>query len=426
MHSRPSAGIEARRVGLTLRIDPAAPLFTSPARRRYVRVRTTAEGWVQRSRWRPQMTADGQGGQLPLLHRIDLEARTHMKNLGRLSLSLPLLAFAGCASSDLVKQIEWNAVSIVVGLGTAGIGWYIASKVRKLDEAQRERERERTARELRLERRRATRERKREKKRAARERELENERAARERKREKKRAARERELENERAAREEKRGVLRAFDRYRRELMGFTDEVLGIMGGIEGLLAVDPSAIEHPGVRATALRDYSNERDRLATRVSSLIERGRFFFPNVATREAGDDGGDTRRGLLDPVLNRIVAAHYVLKAMECGDPASNRMEWNVQQLLSGAEPASEHIQNAYRHLSAPEWSRLCRGGNGFSLADVIISARRSFVDGLFDIIQPKQWLDDVDTAYGIQLSSREPEAPNLRRNPKVGADIDDS
>lgn len=331
---------------------------------------------------------DSHEGQIQLPYQ-ERKARMHMKHLRRLSLSLPLLVMSGCTSWGFVEQVNWNAVSIVVSLAIAGIGWYIASEIRRVDRSEADREKDRAAREQKLE---------------------------------KERAARENALEEKRAARDEKRDVLRAFDRYRRELMGFTDEVIGIMGSIQGLLAVDPSAIEDPDVRATALRDYSNERDRLMNRVSSLIERGRFFFPNLAE----DDRGTAQYGLLDPVLNRIVAVHYVLRAMECGDPASSRRTWDGEQVIGGDEPEAEHIQNAYRHLSVPERSRLYRKRNGFSLADLIISARRSFVDELFDMIQPRQWLDDVDKAYGIQLSSRQPEAPNLRRNSQVGADIDDN
>ncbi len=234
---------------------------------------------------------------------------------------------------------------------------------------------------------------------------------------EKARIAREREFEDARADREkhtqERRDRLQAFDGYRRELIRFSDEVIDVMGEIQTLIAFNPDKADVP---ANARQRFVEEHSKLIGQVSSLVDRGRFFFPNVGEMRIGEDMGLAQQGLRDPVLNRVLAGFHVLMAIDPEKPDHNR-PWIRWETLSTVRPGTEgYVCSAFQHLSKEEQNRLCgklQQRAGLRLMDLVVSAKRAFVSEVFGIIQPAEWLDEVEASYGIELRARKPEGPGV-------------
>ena len=289
------------------------------------------------------------------------------------------LTTTACAPADPAVtghgQFWLGVVGILVQIGIAWVGWRIAKSVRQAASAQKKRENARIARE--------------------------------------------KEVEEARVAREKRvqegRDRLHAFDGYRRELGRFADVVIDVMGEIQTLIAFNP---DRAAVPAEARQKFIEERSGLIGRVSSLLDRGRFFFPNQEVAGIGEHKGSAHQGLRDPVLNRILVASYVLMATDYESFDRNRESWIRWETLTTVATGSEgHVCSAFQRLSQAEQSRLAEKltkKDGIRLMDLIVSAKRAFVSELFDILQPGSWLQQVEGAYGIDLSSRKPEEPAVR------------
>lgn len=309
------------------------------------------------------------------------------------------LTISSCTNWNFVESTEWSAWGIVVNLFIFVVGTAIAYSVRQNLAAQRSLERDRDARARKVEEARAARE----QERVDRETRLEKKRAAREARREKKRVAREREVQ-------EARDRLEAFDLYRRELGRFADGVIDVVAEVQTLIAFN---LDHAAVPAEARQRFVEERSRLIGRVSSLIDRGRFFFPNREVAGSGEQEGAAQQGQRDPVLNRIVALSHILKAIDYKDFDNNSTEWIRWGTLTTVAKGSEgNVCSAFGWLSEAEQKRLTdelTKRDGLTLMDLTASAKRAFVSEVFSILQPQNWLKQVDEAYGIKLLSREPE-----------------
>ena len=236
--------------------------------------------------------------------------------------------------------------------------------------------------------------------------------AAEQKKRDDSRVAQEKKLQ-------ERRDRLHAFDGYRRELGGFADIVIDVMGEIQTLIAFNP---DRAAVPAEARQQFIEQRSKLVGRVSSLIDRGRLFFPNREVVGIGEDRGPAQQGLRDPVLNRIMAASHVLMATDYERFDRNTKTWIRWKDLTNVAPGREgHVCSAFRHLSQTEQGRLAaelKTNDGIRLMELIVSSKRAFVSEVFDILQPARWREQVEGAYGIDLSSRKPEGPTTHLTQK--------
>ena len=200
---------------------------------------------------------------------------------------------------------------------------------------------------------------------------------------------------------------LNAFDNYRKELLEFTNHVIIAMDRVRSLIGNDPDkATADPGIARDA---YFDRRNELLAEVSSLIDRGRFLFPN---RDIGygQHKGAANRGFRDPVLDRVFSAYRVLQAVDYRDFGKNREPINVHSLTAGRERCelddrTRQLYGAFRHLSEVEQKTL-KGNSLIRLDDMIVAAKRSFVHELFEIVQPQDWLEKVEKAHGIKLRSR--------------------
>ena len=338
-------------------------------------------------------------------------------------------AASACTEWSFVNEVEWNVIDTAFSLLIAVAGFYIGYKVR-LDAAREKKlEEERAAREKKMDEERAAREKKLEEERAAREKKMEKERAERQKRMDKERAAREKRMDKERVTREkrmhekrvaqekqiqEQRDRLQAFDGYRRELRRFADTVIDVMVETQALIEFDPRSAD---VRSEAKQRFFDERSRLISRASSLLDQGHLFFPNADVAGVGEHGQAGKEESRDPVLNRIMAVKHVLMATDYVNHKRNRearIKWpTLTEVTAGDD---RHVFAAFQHLSLTEQKRLCNKlsqQDGIELIDLIVSARRAFVSEMSSIIQPASWLKQVEDAYGIKLLSREPEVPTV-------------
>ena len=217
--------------------------------------------------------------------------------------------------------------------------------------------------------------------------------------------------------------ALDAFDKYRRELMDFMENVIGVMGQAEVLIMTDPTRSLDPGV---AGQRFFERRIELMSELSSLVDRGRFFFPNHEIAGIGENKGDANQGLRDPVLNRVLAAHQVVKAVDYRNYAQNsrrlvlRKFESVDDCRRIPDQSEKGLCKAFGLLSETERKRLCRledHQNGVKLLDMMVAAKRSFVNEIFTVIQPKGWLASVERSHGIRLRSRQPERVEVELEP---------
>jgi hypothetical protein len=206
-----------------------------------------------------------------------------------------------------------------------------------------------------------------------------------------------------------RRESLTAFDDYRRELLGFAKDVIFTMSQVQELIATNPALAK--GDKTVVQDAFFNRRSELFSKLSSLIDYGRFFFPNYEAGKFGQHKGAPYQGFRDPVLDRVIAAYHGLSAVDYEDFARN------QKRMSFAELCTEkRLLDAFRHLSEEEQQRLERietnqGRSGITLKEIIVSAKRSFVNEIFTIIQPRDWLENVEKTYRLQLRSRKPVDP---------------
>jgi hypothetical protein len=69
---------------------------------------------------------------------------------------------------------------------------------------------------------------------------------------------------------------------------------------------------------------FFHHRNKLRTSLSSMIDRGRWFFPNLQTEEVGQHRQKAFRGYRQETLNSLVAAYNILRAFDYKDSTKNR------------------------------------------------------------------------------------------------------
>ena len=74
---------------------------------------------------------------------------------------------------------------------------------------------------------------------------------------------------------------------------------------------------------ATSAVDFGARRHALRVSLSALIDRGRWFFPNLREHEAGNDRDKAYRGFRPPVLDELVAAYKLVGRLDEASEAAN-------------------------------------------------------------------------------------------------------
>ena len=229
--------------------------------------------------------------------------------------------------------------------------------------------------------------------------------------------------------------ALDAFDKYRRELMDFTNDVISAMSQAEILIKTNPARSPASDI---AGQRFFEQRIELMSKLSSMVDRGRFLFPNHEIAGIGENKGDANQGLRDPVLNRVLAAHQVVKAVDYQDYGQNSRKLILHEFASVDDcrrmqnQTEKKLCKAFKLLSDAERRRLCGledRPEGVRLLDMMVAAKRSFVSEIFTVIQPQDWLANVEQSHGIQLRSRQPERVDaelaaVRTRRRLGTGVD--
>lgn len=221
------------------------------------------------------------------------------------------------------------------------------------------------------------------------------------------------------------REALHAFDSYRQEILEFSNHAIYVMSRADGLARTDPDKAEENV--AISRQQFFDRWSELLAELSSLIDRGRFFFPNRNGDQVGKYKGPANRGLRDPVLQRIIACHYAVLAIDYDKYSLNKKPIELNLLLSKGQETEGGIKEtmketmkrkrrdrnlylAFLHLSNEEqWAlfkKYDEEGKIIRIVDLIVSAKRSFVSEIFEVIQPRDWLKHVEASHGIELRSR--------------------
>lgn len=102
---------------------------------------------------------------------------------------------------------------------------------------------------------------------------------------------------------------------YLSEIRKWADEVVHAMSEAILLCDLDPKRTEHPTL--------FDRRHAMMGRLSALVDRGRWFFPNEHMKTADYDKRIVFRGYRDPILDPVVHAHDSVKELNFNDQTQN-------------------------------------------------------------------------------------------------------
>jgi hypothetical protein len=69
---------------------------------------------------------------------------------------------------------------------------------------------------------------------------------------------------------------------------------------------------------------FFERRNKIRTSLSSMIDRGKWFFPNLKAEEIGQTKEKAYRGYRQEILNSLVAAYNLMTALDYQDGTKNR------------------------------------------------------------------------------------------------------
>jgi hypothetical protein len=141
--------------------------------------------------------------------------------------------------------------------------------------------------------------------------------------------------------------------------------------------------------------EFEDRKQRIAQRLSSLMDRGRFIFPNTMINEYGSDKMPGFKGYRSMELNRIFSAYSALGCLKSGPLEENEFTGTVQLI----ESESENIYASLHWLSDFSIGEL-ESKSKFSVADVISSARRDFISDVWERLKTSEWEEEVLTVIG--------------------------
>ena len=157
---------------------------------------------------------------------------------------------------------------------------------------------------------------------------------------------------------------------YRVAALGQASSWLGDFRGWASAAVDVLSRAEYGMAQFTTAGDRGNSND-CACELSALIDRGRFFLPNIPQEDVGSGKPSAYQGYRHPILDPLVAAERVLTAK--ADPASHgsakdailnmRREFvsSVQRVL-GPEHHNKAIAEVIRELSSGRAADRSLGG----------------------------------------------------------------
>jgi len=102
---------------------------------------------------------------------------------------------------------------------------------------------------------------------------------------------------------------------YFSELRHWADEAVNMLSEAVHLCELDPTKCLEPS--------FYNRRHNLKAAFSSLIDRGRWFFPNLKSTDYGSWKAEAFSGFRHPVLDNLVYAYGAVRNMNYEDKEKN-------------------------------------------------------------------------------------------------------
>ena len=160
---------------------------------------------------------------------------------------------------------------------------------------------------------------------------------------------------------------------YRKEIIAFSREFFEI---ISEALSVRTRSDDSAAAGA--------ELDQLSTRLSGLVDTGRFLFPNdnKGSNAFGSEKGPAFEGRRRPALDAILAAHYAVEAMKrSGDGSKPYLDKAMRELRKTKQPLTPPIRE-----NDPVY--------------LLIQSRRCYLNVVVPDTFPRQWLAMFTTLLG--------------------------
>lgn len=150
---------------------------------------------------------------------------------------------------------------------------------------------------------------------------------------------------------------------YRRELNAFSIRFFDIVADLSAYSANIPCNDE----------DRSRIRN-LVERLSSLIDEGRFLFPNdaEAPNNYGKEKGPAYEGARRPALDALMAAYLVGQSLIQDSESKDLMSTANRELVKTGQPISA--------THRPQ-----------SVQSILIESRRCYVNAIFPSTLPREW-----------------------------------
>lgn len=105
-------------------------------------------------------------------------------------------------------------------------------------------------------------------------------------------------------------------NQYFGELREWAGEVCESLSGAIHLCELDPAKCQSP--------PFFDRRHEVLTRLSGLIDRGRFFFPNQKQAGVGDHKPEGFQGWRHEVLSSLVKVYRLVDRLDCRQKATEK------------------------------------------------------------------------------------------------------
>ena len=103
---------------------------------------------------------------------------------------------------------------------------------------------------------------------------------------------------------------------YFSDLRQWADEAVNILSEAVHICEIDPSLCEAPS--------FFNRRHKLKVNISSLIDRGRWFFPNLKHTEYGEWKPEAYKGFRHPALDSLIYTYKAIHNMDYSNGEKNK------------------------------------------------------------------------------------------------------
>lgn len=103
---------------------------------------------------------------------------------------------------------------------------------------------------------------------------------------------------------------------YFSELRHWADEAVYTLSHVVHLSEIDPSLCKEPS--------FFNRQHKLKIDISSIVDRGRWFFPNLEHTKYGDWKPDAYQGFRHPAIDTLVYAYKAVHNMDDSNGEKNK------------------------------------------------------------------------------------------------------